>query len=231
MALSISGWRKGNKSAETTEVPAQTESPAQSSAEAVGVKQIGAVVEKLKTIRARLRNNKRVEAWRAAEQGISDALYTINLKASNLAKNRAQFLLEGRDPDTELRRVGEEKKQIEQNVKDLKAAALRELGCVHREYATIVNAVAPIIWNEWRQLRKELLAMLERWGDFDERLGVPVASLAREAEQFNTAFGDVRRDMPSSGSLQAPVQVPRLGRGWDWDTFNKVVVAIRQWLV
>ena len=231
MALSVFGLRKGNRSVETPQESVQKEPPAQSSAEAVGVKQIGAVVEKLKTIRARLRNNKRVEAWRAAEHGISDALYTINLKASNLAKNRAQFLLEGRDPDTELRRVGEEKKQAEQNVADLKAAALREISSIHGQCAAAVNEVSPAIWKQWRQFRKDLLTMLELYGDLDERLGVPVASLAREAEQFNTAFGDVRRDMPSSGSLQAPVQVPRLGRGWDWDTFNKVVVAIRQWLV
>ena len=37
--------------------------------------------------------------------------------------------------------------------------------------------------------------------------------------------------LPGAGPLQAPVQVPRLGRGWDWDTFKKVVVGIQQWFI
>lgn len=235
MALSISRWRKGNRLAETPQESPQQEPPVRAEAgdtpALVTAKEIVAAAEKIKAIRPRLRNNARVEAWKVARLGLSRALADIDLRAKDMEKNRADLLLNDRDPDSLLRQLAQEKRQTEQNLENLKVAALQELSSIHGQCAAAVNEVSSAVWKQWRQFRKDLLTTLELYGDLDERLGVPVASLAREAEQFNTAFGDVRRDMPGSGSLQAPVQVPRLGRGWDWGTFNKVVVAIRQWLV
>lgn len=231
MALGIASFRRSRKEETKPQESPPKEPPAQSSTEAVGAKQIGATVERLKVIRSRLRNNKSVETWRLAYQSLPNVLAGINSRAKDVEKNRANLLLKGEDPDSLLRQLAQERCQAEQNLKDLKAAALRQLDSIYGEYVAAVNEVSPGIWKEWQRLRKELLAMLERWGDFGEQLGAPVVSLAKETDQFNTDFSGVRQIIPGAGAIQAPVRVPRLGRGWDWGTYKKVVLKIRQWLI
>lgn len=235
MALGIASFRRSRKEEIKPQESAPQEPLTQPEATdpltPLTAKEIAAAVEKLKSIRSRLRNNKKVEAAKLAVQQLPNVLATINSKANHAQKNRGQLFLNGQDPDAMLRNLSEEKRQAEESAAALKVGALEELRNIYHEHNAVAGVVSSRAWKEWQTFRKDLLSFVGRYGDLGARLGLPVGLLAQEVENFNSEFNRAQLVIPDSGATKPPVRVPRLGRGYSWNEFQKVVHAIKTWLI
>lgn len=231
MPLSISGWRKGKKPVETPQEPVRQEPLAQPGAPApLKAEEISATTERLKKLRKRLQRNGAVEAYRLAKRSLPHVVSGIEARATAVSKGRGRLLVAGSNPDQLIRGLGEERRRAEENVVKLKTAALEDLQKLREEYSSEAGAICSRAWQEWSAFRRELFDFIARYGDLDIRLGTPMEVLGREVSEFNDQF-KLRSMIPNGGAIQPPIRVPRLGRGWSWRDFGKVVNAIKAWLI
>ncbi len=230
MPLSISGWRKGNKPAETTAAAAQTEPLVQPKPVPLKAEEISATTERLKKIRKRLMGSRAIESYRAARLSLPHVVSEIEARASSVSRSRGKLLVDGNNPDQLIRGLGEERRRADENVAKLKTAALEELQKFREQYSSEAGAICSRAWQEWSAFRRELFDFIARYGDLDARLGTPMEVLGREVSEFNDQF-KLRSMIHNGGAIQPPIRVPRLGRGWSWRDFDKVVNAIRGWLI
>ncbi len=182
MPLSISGWIKGNKPAETTEAPAQKAQPAQAE---------GDLFARLRAFVADESWLKQVNRLVAEANQASIRVQQVIAERGVVERNRIQLIRDGSNPDEKIRDLSTQIRAAESEAKGKKAKA-REL--VDAKIAGLGPASGGI-WRAVVSKKQEILAAVEKLHELflGSASGVEqnIAGAERTVQEYNKLAGGV----------------------------------------